>query len=335
MKIRVKVKPLYFLIFFAFLIFSCASLNREASPLHEEPDDSQSKKINKGLSALNMKTEGKASISDYVIGPGDLLDIDVFQVPDLKTSVRVSATGDVKLPLVGKIKAGGLSVSELETELSGELEKYLEEPVVSVFIKEYRSQQIAVIGAVKNPQVYFVSGQKNLLDMLSMAGGLSEEAGSICYVQRAYNEASPMEYYKTIIIDLDELLLKGQVHLNVSMSSGDVIHVPKNGVFFVDGAVNSPGSFQLKGKITITQALSMSKGLKYGAERSDIRIYRDNGKTGREIVPIDYDSVLEGKSIDISINDKDIIIVPESEIKNFFSGFINTVKGIFSFGKSL
>jgi len=88
------------------------------------------------------------------------------------------------LPLVDKIEAGGLTVSELETVIAKKLEKYVKEPVVSVFVKEYRSQQISVLGSVKDPRVYYATGQKYLLDMLSLAGGLKPDAGSVCIIQR-------------------------------------------------------------------------------------------------------------------------------------------------------
>ena len=167
-----------------------------------------------------------------------MLEIDTFQVQDLKSTVRVSAQGFIKIPLVDKIKAGGLTVSELESYIAKKLEQYVKEPVVSVFVKEYRSQQISVLGSVKDPRVYYATGQKYLLDMLSLAGGLTQDAGSVCIIQRtAKTVAGDKEFIDKIVIDLDELLINGRADLNIPMFSGDIVQVPQSGIFFVDGAV--------------------------------------------------------------------------------------------------
>ncbi|RJQ14287.1 MAG: hypothetical protein C4560_12595 [Nitrospiraceae bacterium] len=263
--------------------------------------------------------------SDYVIGPEDLLDIDVFQVDELKRTVRVSSSGYINLPIAGKINVTGLTVSQLEEELARRLERYLQEPTVSIFIREYRSQRITVLGAVKNPQVYNVTRQKFLLDMLSLSGGTTETAGDICYIQRGS---------ETIVINLNDLLLEGDVKLNVPVFSGDIIHVSRGGTVFVNGAVNSPGSFGMQGTVTLTQAIAMAKGLQYEAEKS-LRIYRDTGKETRDIIEVDYAAVLEEKSSDITLKDKDVVIVPKNGARTFFKGFVETLKGFISFGKSL
>jgi polysaccharide export outer membrane protein len=136
----------------------------------------------------------------------------------------------------------------------------------------------------------------------------------------------------TMVIDLDELLIKGNLSLNVPVFAGDVINVPKGGVFFVDGSVRTPGSFSMKGKTNLTQAISMAQGVNADANLSDVRIFRDNGKGEREVVVADYDAIRTGTQPDILIAENDIIIVPQSGIKNFFSGFLNTIRGFVSFG---
>ncbi len=298
----------------------------------EAKRDAKAKKMNDLMLESAMAHNSRPD-ADYVIGPEDLLDIDVFQVEELRRTVRVSAQGYIGLPLIGAIKAKGLTATELEKEITKKLEKYLEEPIVSVYIKEYRSQRIAVLGAVKSPQVYAITGQKYLLDMLSKAGGLTDDAGSICYVIRpSDSSAANAPTAKTIVIDLDELLVKGNTLLNIPVFSGDVINVPKGGVVFVDGAVESPGAFPLHGRMTVVQAITMAKGLKYVAAKSDIRIYRDNGNPERDIIPVDYPAIVDGKSPDIPVKDNDIIIVPTNGIKNFFSGFLRTIRGAISFG---
>jgi polysaccharide export outer membrane protein len=310
---------------------SCAGNTQQTqTQVQLNASPAKSEKLNSALTEKNLDFRKSYSASDYKIGPEDLLEIDTFQVQDLKSTVRVSAQGFIKIPLVEKIEAGGLSVSELESVIAKRLEKFVKEPVVSVFVREYRSQQISVLGSVKDPKVYYATGQKYLLDMLSLAGGLTPDAGSVCIIQRTVkSDSGDKESIDKIVIDLDELLINGRAELNVPVIAGDLIQVPKSGIFFVDGAVRSPGEYQLKGKTTtFTQAISMAKGIDVIATRSDIKIYRDNGSSEREIITIDYDSVLSGQSPDMPIQEKDIIIVESSGFKRF----LNTVSGSLGFG---
>jgi len=260
---------------------------------------------------------------DYILGPGDLIAIDVFQVDELEGTVRVSSTGYIKLPLTGKIKVAGLTVAEAEAEIREKLLRYLQDPIVNVFIQEYRSQNITVLGAIRSPQVYTVTRQNFLLDILSIAGGLTTDAGDICYIQRKG---------ETIVVNIRDLLIGGQVNLNIPVFAGDIVHVPSGGVFFVNGSVISPGSFTLKGTVTLTQAISMAKGLQFNAKKSQIRIYRDSGKETMDIIEADYDSILADQNQDIVLQEKDIVIVPKDGVKNFFGGFFNSVRGIAKIG---
>jgi len=318
------------LLFVLLLLFSCAGRELQSQTLIQlNASHSKSEKLNSALSQTNTDFRKIHSASDYKIGQEDLLEIDTFQVQELKSTVRVSAQGFIKIPLVEKIEAAGLTVSELESSIAKKLEKYVKEPVVSVFVKEYRSQQISVLGAVKDPRVYYATGQKYLLDMLSMAGGLTPDAGSVCIIQRAAKAGDvEKEFTEKTVIDLDELLINGRADLNVPMLSGDVVQVPQSGIFFVDGAVKSPGEFHLKSKTTLTQAITMAKGLELTAARSDMKIFRDNEGRGREIINVDYDSILAGDSPDIPIREKDIIIVSSSAFKRF----LNTVSGSLGYG---
>lgn len=284
--------------------------------------------------SLSMKASEfrkAANTGDYRIGPGDLLEVSVFQADELKNSLRVSGNGYIKLPLVGAIKAKGRTSTQLENDLAKKYGKYLQDPVVSVFVKEYRSQQISVLGSVKDPKVYYVSGQVYLLDVLSLAGGLTPEAGTICIIQR-YAEGKQKKGGQ-IAIDLNELLIKGRSELNIPLYSGDVVSVPESGIFFVDGAVGGPGSFRLKGNLTLTQAISMAKGLDFTAEKGNIKIYRDKGGAKRQIISCNYNQIMDGKTPDVPIKDKDVIIVPKNTVKVFLKGISTSLHlGFFDVG---
>ena len=326
------------LIFIMLLLTSCASTNTQDNAAISKYDTSinrenerlaKSEQLNAELVQKGKNLRKAFSAADYKIGPEDLLEIDVFQVPELKTSVRVSAKGYIKLPLIDSIEASGLSVAELEALMGQRLQKYLTEPVVGVFVKDYRSQHIPVLGFVKEPKTYYVTGQKYLLDMLSMAGGLTPEAGGVCIVQRPVKGASDdQESVEKIVIDLDELLIHGNADLNIPIFSGDVVQVPKAGIFFVDGAVRAPGELPLKAKTTLTQAISMAKGRDYYASSDAMKIYRDSGNRDKEVITVDYDAVLAGKAPDVELRDKDIIFVSSSIVKRF----VNTFWGALNFG---
>lgn len=309
-------------IFFLLVLTSCASneaLTHSILSKHTVATSlTAADNLNSKLIQKNSGFPQNVSSSDYRIGPEDLLDINVFQADELKTQVRVSANGYIKIKLADVIKAEGLTVVELEDAIAGRLKKFMNDPIVSVFIKEYRGQQISVLGSVKNPQVYFVTGQKYLIDMLSIAGGLSQDAGNICIVQTAGSK--PDERIK-VIVDLDALLMDGRADLNIPIRSGDVIQVPKSGVFYVDGAVRSPGEFPIKTATTVTQAISMAKGFDFTAVHSDIKIFRDSGRPEREVITTDYDDILAGKVQDIQLKDKDIIIVAQSGFRTFIKAF--------------
>jgi polysaccharide export outer membrane protein len=326
------------LAFVLLLLTSCASNDMRTQALLEQRTSdvpaSDTDKLNSEIALKNMELRESVSSADYRIGAEDLLEIDIFQVMEMKTTERVSAKGYIRLPLIGDVKASGCTVSEFETLIAEKLTKYIKEPQVSIFIKEYRSQQISVLGSVKDPRMYYVSGQKYLLDILSLAGGLTDAAGSVCIVQTVSAANPDSGSREKIVIDLDALLKDGRADLNIPVYSGDVIQVPKKGIFFVDGAVRNPGEFPINGKTTLTEAISIAKGFSFEASRSDVRIYRDTGKAEREIITLDYNAILAGESRDCVLKDKDIIIVSASGFKIFLKGFSGALNlGGFSLGK--
>ena len=329
-----QLRNLKYVLFSFLIIFSVTGCggghSTKAEPLTDLPQK-KADRINEAivLGALSQK-EGLSD--DYLIGTDDLLEIEAYNVEELKKTVRVNSQGEIGLPLVGIIVVKGLTTSEAEKLIARKLEKYVEETLVTVFVKEYKSQRISVIGAVNKSQVFAVTGQRYLLDMLMMAEGISKDAGTICYIIRPLVKNNAGNQSETMVIDLDELLIGGNLSLNLPVFAGDVINVPKGGIFFVDGSVKTPGAYSMKGKTSLTQAISMAQGVNADANLTDIRIFRENSNGDREAVIADYDAIRTGMQPDILIAENDIIIVPQSGIKNFFNGFINTLRGFISFG---
>lgn len=302
------------------MLVSCGGMETAPGEVAHKPSTKSS--TNAGMDKVLLKAMRTPADREYVLGPEDLLDIDVFQVDELKKTVRVSAKGNIKLPLVGKIRASGLTIPELEDVLAKKLSRFIQNPEVSVFIKEFRSQHITLLGAVRKQQVYTVSGQNYLLDIISRADGLSEDAGEICYVQRGK---------ETIIIDMRDLLYEGNTQLNIPVFGGDVVYIPRGGTVFVSGAVKGPGSFPVKGTVTLTQSIAMAKNFEEYAIKGRIRVYRDIGKGQREIIEANYNDILENESPDVELQDKDVVIVPASNAAKFFLAFVRSLRGLVNF----
>jgi polysaccharide export outer membrane protein len=323
--------PSFILIF----IFSCSGgYGAKTTPASVLDDHKKTNRLNDAL-MISAASQQLNADDSYTVGPQDLLEIYAYNVEELNREVRVNSRGEIALPLVGVLSVKGLTTSEIEQFLAKKLEKYLRERFVTVTVKEYKSQRISVIGSVNQPQIYSIAGQTRLVDMLMMAGGLSPDAGKICYIMRPSQDKNPSGSKETMIIDLDELLLNGNFALNIPVFAGDIINVPKGGVFYVDGAVRAPGTYRLQGRTTLMQALSMAKGVnKSIANMDDVRIFRDNGEGKRDVISADYGQIIEGQKPDVQITENDIIVVPVSGIKNFFHGFINTFRGAVSVGSS-
>jgi polysaccharide export outer membrane protein len=264
--------------------------------------------------ALHAQEEAVSFVKEYKIGPKDLLEIKVFELPELNQTVRVSEDGTITLPLLGPVKIDGLTKDELETRLAALLEeKYLKKARVSVFIKEYQSKLVAVIGAVEKPGMYELVGRLNLLQMVSKAGGFKENASNEIFVLREGDKGTT----SSIKIDLDDLLLNGNQTLNIPLQPNDVINVPVDKLIsvYVFGAVRNPGKIEVKmsKKITLLQAVGNAGGLADGARKSGIRLKRKDRWTGKETeMKVNLGDIIKGKRRDIELQEGDVIIISES-----------------------
>ena len=288
---------------------------------------------------MNLFSSKKDPYRDYKIGPEDLLEISVLEEEKLSKTVRVSSQGNITLSLLGILKVKNLTASELEKEVRDLLaEKYIKDPHVSVFIKEYRNQRISMMGAVEKPGVYDVSGQKTILDMLALSGGLKEDAGQLLFLIRPprLEEATSKEKKesdeqgpRTFVIDLEELLFKGDFTLNLTLNHGDIIRVPTSGNIYIGGEVRSPGTFPLKGKkLTVSRAIIMAGGLKGEANGSETKIFRHSEKgSSKEILSVNVYAIQKGEQEDLFLKENDIIMVPKSGSKTFFSELWDFIKG--------
>lgn len=271
-----------------------------------------------------------AKQGDYLLGSGDLLRIDVFDVPDLSREVRVSESGHISLPLIPvKILARGLTAFQLEEKLA-ELLKVnglVSNPQVTVFVKEHRSQPVTVIGAVNNPTVYQVIRHTTLLEALSYAGGLADDSGSVVIVARPTSSKLSAERNRsqagsqptgpeTITINLQDLLASGDPHFNIPVFGGDIVSVPRAGIVYAVGAVERPGGFVLKSdseEMTALKLIALSQGLKGTAKPGDAVIIRKDPNTGKEQeIDVNLSKIMARKARDVRLFANDILFVPDS-----------------------
>lgn len=273
------------------------------------------KKINEKI-FLSAQTEPDPE--GYFLGPGDLITVSVFESADLNAEGRISSRGQITIPMLGKVEVNNLSAGEAEEKIENLLtEKYLHQAHVTIFIKEHVSKQVSVVGALKNPGRYDYVSQRRILDLLAMADGLSESASDVAYISRKNKEGQE----SVEIIDLEELLERGNVALNVTIKPGDVIFVPEAGVCHVDGAVRQPGPVKIDGDMTIDAAISAAGGFEGYADEDNVKLIRYLGNGKRKVVKLTQSDLVEGEAKNLLLQDKDVLYVEASGSKTFFSGF--------------
>jgi polysaccharide export outer membrane protein len=259
---------------------------------------------------LALQEGQKLPVNDYRIGTKDLLEIRVFELPELNQTVRVAEDGSVSLSLIGKVEVAGLTSQELEKKLASILDqRYTKGAHVTVFIKEY--QKVAVLGAIARPGNYELVGPATILQIISQAGGLTPEAMKEIYVFRR----GPDGQKTRIAINLDDLTIKGDQNLNIDLQPNDVVSIPVDRVLtvYVYGEVRSPGGIQFRQsqKFTLLQAIAKAGGPTEWASTSRVTIKRKPEGTGKEIkIFVNLKNVISGKISDITLEDGDVIIIP-------------------------
>ncbi len=266
---------------------------------------------NDAITRLNEQLFSAAQMnvdpSDYVLGAGDLLQITVFEAEKLNTTVRVSSRGYITLPLLGQIQVKGLTAREAEIKIENLFRsKYIKNPHVGVFVQEHFSQRVTLVGQFKNPGTYDYLSKQRLLDVMALAGGLSDKAGRTVQVRRRGDIPGKPNVF---VVDMDRLIEEGRTELNVEINGGDIIFVSEAGNFFVDGAVYRPGSYPIRNKIALREALLAAGGTAPWAIKDSLVLIRYNKDKGRKIIELDLNSQ---NHQEMEIQDRDIIVVKSS-----------------------
>jgi len=269
-----------------------------------------------------MEEVGKANLPALQLHAGDLVAVSVYDAPELTRTVRVDPDGTIRLPLLAEgVKAAGLMPRELEAGLTDALksEEILVDPIVKVTVVEYHSRPISVMGAVRRPVTFQADGKITLLEALSHAEGLTEEAGPEILVSQ--NDAVRR-------ISVKKLLDGADPAVNLTLTGNEEVRVPVAGKIFVVGNIRKPGGFPVRDPAdsTVLKMVALSEGLMPFSEKIAYIVRRKEGETPQEI-PIQLARIMERKSPDVPLEIGDILYVPDNKTRRSTMSIVDRLAG--------
>src|SRR5438552_16712152 len=269
---------------------------------------------------------------DYILGRGDLLAVRAFDFDQLNQRVRVESDGTIRLPLLNTVPVGGRTLADVEHELTRRLGDYMYDPHVSVFVEEYRSQQVSVEGAVQKPGLINETGRNlTVLASIAPAGGMTPEAGTVITfmptrVRRQAADGSDPACGTSgqdaavdgapVVVNTAELDDETRrAFFSMPVREGDVLRVQTAGNFYTTGWFDKPGAYPLHAGLTLRAAIAEAQGLSFPAKTDDLHIYRagPNGKT--QLLRVNYDQIAALKAPDVVLRDGDVIDAAGSAAK--------------------
>jgi len=285
--------------------------------------------------------------SDYPLGPGDVIEVNVAGVDEIKNlTERVTGEGTLVLPFVGMIHVDGMTDKTLRAEIRRRLEtNYVRNPQVSLFVKEFRSRQVAVIGAVQKPGLYnLASSTDTILSMISQAGGTTATAAerilfipaepaepdkakeivSAMPIRMLSQDPSPLilKNAEPLVISLDGVNKSGQErYLNMPARPGDIVMIPGAGEALVQGWVEKPGAYKITPGLTLLGVVAAAGGMTFPADAAAIELIRTNSAGHKTKVIADLDAIKSGANPDLPLREGDVVNVVSSRPKLFAYGF--------------
>ncbi len=291
--------------------------------------------MGKQIPGINNGPVAAGRLPHYVLGPNDeivILAVDADEIAN--KPIRITTSGDINLPLVGRIHAAGMTLEGLEAEVNERLMKYIREPNVAINVTQFKSQPVSVFGAVGSPGVVQLEGRKTLIEVLSMAGGLKGDAGSRIRITRKrewgdipQSSAVTEGEYSVAEVNIRSIENATQPEDNIQILPFDVITVARAEVVYVMGEVKRPGGFALNDRRTISliEALARAEGLGSTAASKDAKIIRPVPGGNRIEIAVNLQDVLKGKTKDVMLQPDDILYVPNSYAKGAFRRTLDTV----------
>lgn len=245
------------------------------------------------------------------LNAGDLLEVSIYNVPELSTKARVGNSGDVYLPLIDYVHVGDLTVEEAQALIEKRLDDggFVRNAHVTIFIDESASQGVTVLGEVAKPGIYPALGNRRLYDLISAAGGFTVSAGRKVSIIRQHSQTEP------ITVNLPRNLAD-DLQDNIEINPGDTITIPRAPIIYVVGDVGHPAGLLVdNGSLTVLQALALAGGTNHTAKMGAIRIIR-KGPTGMTETRVPLKKMLEAKAPDITLQADDILFVPLSGLRS-------------------
>jgi len=306
----------------AFAVILPASSAQNAAPSQDTPKppatDGQNTTPSTEPAAkpANSQTTTPANAASLTLGPGDEVDVAVYGAPDLSTHTRVTSDGHVSLPLVGYVRVAGLTSSEAEAAIENQLRQtnVVNDPHVSVFVKEFTSSAVTVVGEVGKPGSYSTLGPHRLFDVIQSAGGLTEKAANRAVITHRGSDAS-----NTFELSKDPAQM---AQSNVEVQPGDTIVVPTAPIVYVLGEVGKPGGYALGSGIngvTILRVVAAAGGPTRDASVGKTKMLRKT-PNGLEQIPVPLKKILSAKAPDVPLEPDDIIFIPNSRVKEILNG---------------
>jgi polysaccharide export outer membrane protein len=301
-----------------------------ASLVAQQPSRSLSPSNSGGIAS-----SGVASVDLPIqrIGNDDLLGVSVYDSPELTRTVRVDSSGEIRLPMLHQhIKAAGLYPMDLEKAITSALteESVLVDPIVTVNVVEYRSRPISVVGAVRTPVTFQATGSVKLLDAISQAGGLTENAGPEILVTQSAGDSGRNGATLVQRIPVRKLIDAVDPSLNLVLQGGEEVRVPEAGKFYVLGNVHKSGAFSMTdgSESTVLKALALSEGLDHFSGHTAY-IYRASATSGKkQEIAIELSKIMSRKAPDVPLMANDILYVPEATGRKATLTALDRVTGI-------
>src|SRR5271156_680105 len=269
-------------------------------------------------------TADTPNMTSYILGPEDLITVRVFAADDIPDKpAQIDNNGSVTLPMIGLVHAAGLTVEQFQATLVTAYKKYFKDPQVTVQVNEFHSQPVSVAGNVNSPGVVQLRGNRNLMEVISQAGGLRADAGDTVLITRNLSEGpipvagaftDPTGKYSVAHINIRSVMSGKNPGANIQIKPHDVITVPRARLVYVLGNVGRPGGYVMTENETmsLTQAIALAGGWDKTASLSSARVLRADGGAQREQIPADIKKIMQNKAPDLELRPDDILFVPNS-----------------------
>jgi polysaccharide export outer membrane protein len=279
--------------------------------------------------AAPQTAHAEGAPSNYILGPDDQITLFVPDIEEISNKpMRIDMRGNLSLPLAGRVPAAGLTAGQLEDAIETRLRKFLKDPEVVVNITEFRSQPVSVLGAVAAPGVHQLEGHKTLFQVLSLAGGLRQDAGNTVKITRqlkwgaiplADAKNDPTGEFSVASVSSKSIMDGTKPAENITIKPDDVISVPKADLVYCIGSVHKPGGFVLgqDESLSTLQVLSLAEGMDNTAAPQKAKIMRVvPGSATRMEIAINLKQLMAGKTPDLPLKSDDILFVPNSAARS-------------------